>query len=597
MKKFLSLALVLVMVMSLSIPAFANKPAWVEDMKNGNGGQPVFGDSLPKGLQDKAVIPYGLRKDQKVTVEEMEDLIEEVLEYIENLDVDSDDDGLDDGTESVELIGLDEAEEIALEKKDGAIVKMSFGDDEYEFEILFKGELFEIEIDAITGDFEIDSDDDDDDYDLNDVISYETAKNIALDKVDEDNPIIIKVELDMEEADDDDEDDESIYEIEILTEKYEYEVAINAFSGKIVSFEKDLRDDDDWYRNQDRYRAGVDGNDDEGMVSAIMNLIDRIEYELEKEEPKLGHYMFQLEQKFSILQRIYGEKPEKEDYTKDLEDLLEVLEDAKDNSIYDADDVEAIEDIIDEIEALLEDEERISKKEFEELKIKAEKYFDMLDDVIKDSEVKALVEEVKAFIFANDFGASVGEFSQNEAMSLLTLVFKYQDADTEDLEDYFKDLKLAYKKFKMSKLVAGDYLETLEDYKTDLEQLLDADLTESEEDSRDDLIELIEKTVDNEKTTLERFYEIEEAVLALIEQEVATYEEELDNLIEEVKNTFLVSYEAVDQDELRSEKMTLVGEYFVALAGKKEAETEEEFKGVYLSLEEAYDNFMDFLEE
>src|SRR6056297_1524993 len=123
MKKFLSLALVLVMVMSLSIPAFADKPAWV-----GNNKAEKVEKELPKGLQDKAVIPYGHRKDQEVSVEDMEDFIEKVEDYIAELDLDSDDDSLGDATEDEdlenEIIDLEEAEAIALDEKDGSIVKM-----------------------------------------------------------------------------------------------------------------------------------------------------------------------------------------------------------------------------------------------------------------------------------------------------------------------------------------------------------------------------------------------------------------------------------------------------------------------------------------
>jgi len=503
MKKILSLVLVTVMVMSLSIPVFAAKPAWVGNDKNDE----EIEEALPKGLQEKAVVPYGHRKDQEVSEKDIEDLIEAVEDYIDelDLDLDSDDDGLDDATETVELIDLDDAEDIALDEKDGAIVKMSFDDEEYEFEIWFDGELFEVKVNAVNGDFEIESDDDE--YDLDDVISYEKAKAVALDEVDEKNAMVVEVELDMDESDDDDDDDEELeatYEVKVMTDEFTYKVKLNAFNGNVIDTDSDENDDDDWKKNRERNRD--EDEDDEGMVSAIENLIARIEYELEKDEPKLGHYMFQLESKFNVLQKIHGEK--EVDYASKLEKIVEALKDAEGNELYTTSEVNTMEDLVTKIEDRLDSEEAVSEKEYDAFKKDADEYLDQLDEIVEEKNVEALIEEVKQFIFANNFGTSIGNFSQNEAMSLLTLVFRYDDLESEDLEEYFEDLKLEYKKFKMSKLVAGDYLETINEYKADLESLEDADLTESEEESRDDLIKLINTINANKKMALGTFYDI-----------------------------------------------------------------------------------------
>lgn len=514
MKKFLSLALVLVMVMSLSIPAFADKPAWAANQKENDEGEEIESE-LPKGLQKKDVIPYGHRKDQEVTVEEMEDLIDEVLEYIENLDLDLDND----------------------------------------------------------------------DYDLEGIISLEAAKKAALEEVD---GTIVKIELEVEDRDDEDENQEASYKVEVRTDKKTYEIEINAFDGTIIEIESDENDDDEEEHDRDRDQDRDEYRED--MVSAIMNLIDRIEYELEKDEPELNHFMFKLESKFNVLQKKYGENPEKEDYTNDLEELLGDLKDIQDDSFFDTDEQEAIQIIIDAIDVALDTEDVISEADYDGFKKDADEYLDRIDQVVETEEVKALLEEVKDFIFENDFGSELGDYSPNEAMALLTLVIKYPSLNNDDLEEYFKDLKLSYKKFKMSKLVAGDYLETLLDYRDDLVLLNDEDLTDSEETLRDSLIEMIDKIEENEKMTLGNFYDVEEDALTLLE-DPTNYEEALGELINDVRAAILKDYENLNEADLEEARMTLLSESFVALVTKNEAETEEEFEEAYRSLEEAFDVF------
>jgi len=615
MKKFLSLALVLVMVMSLSIPAFADKPAWV-----GNNKAEKVEKELPKGLQDKAVIPYGHRKDQEVSVEDMEDFIEKVEDYIAELDLDSDDDGLDDGDEDEdlenEIIDLEEAEAIALDEKDGSIVKMSFDDDEYTFEIWFEDELFEVEVDAFSDDEEenVEVESKDDVYDLEDIMSYEDAKATAIDIIadeeDEDDDdiegIFIEIELDIEDEDD---DDEATYTVEFKTADKVYEIEFDADDGDLLDFETeaiDEDDDDDWEKDRDRDRYRDDDEEGDGMVSAIENLIARIDYELEKEDPSLGHFMFQLEQKFHVLQKIYGEAPEKEDYTEDLEELKDKLEDIEDNPLFDEDDDEdrdydqEISDLIGEIQDALNDEEIIDEASYEDFEEAADEYFEMLDDAVESDAVEDLVAEIRGFVLNNAFGSDVGQYSQEEALELLALLFEYPSIDEEDLDDYYKDLKLAYKKFKMSKLVAGDYLETLLEYQSDLGELDDEDLDASEEDLKAELIALITRVENAGKMPLGIFYDIEEGALSLLEdsvEDLEDYEVALDEKIDEVREAIFANYEDVDQDDLRAEKMILLGHYFQGIDDQKNADTEAAFEAAYNDLDQALIAFNDFIEQ
>ncbi|MEA1974000.1 MAG: hypothetical protein U9N10_00430 [Bacillota bacterium] len=601
MKKILSLVLVTVMVMSLSIPVFADKPDWA-----GNNNGKKVEKELPKGLQDKAVIPYGHRKDQVVSLEDIEALIEEVEDYIKALDPDSDDDGIADVDEeeelSVDIIDLGEAEEIALDEKDGSIVKMSFDEDNYTFEIWFGDKLFKVEVDAISKD--VDVEDKDDKYDLEGIMSYEDAKEVAIDIIADEEEIdssdvdgiFIEVELDIEE----DEEDESTYKVEFKTTTKTYEIEFNALNGDLIEFDSETNDEEyDWERDRDRDRD----SDDESMVPAIYNLIDRIELELEKEEPKLGHFMFQLEQKFNTLQKIYGEAPEKQDYIGDLEELRDELEEIKNDSIFTEEEQEEIQVLINDIQDAIDDladDEFISEDVYEDFEDDADEYFDMLDDKVESDEVEDLVTEIKDFALENDFGNDIGDYSKDEVMNLIMLAFEYSSIDKEDLEDYYKDLKFAYKKFKMSKLVAGDYLETLSEYKADLEALDDNELTEPEKTLKGDLIKLITRIENAGKMPLGIYYDIEEDALSLLGDTIedpVDYEVALDELIDEVKEVIFTSYKGVNQNELRDKKMILLGFYLQGIEDQENAETEAEFEAAYNKLDVGLIAFNNFLEQ
>ena len=166
---------------------------------------------------------------------------------IREVDKDDDDDDRSEVTGRNSEISLEEARRIALETVNGTIVEEERDDDSYDFEIRLDGRKYEIEINAFTGsveEFEIDDDDDDDrssdrkkkeDKDKNrnqqkssTSLTLEEARRIALERV---NGRITE-----EERDDDS------YEFEIRLDGKEYEIEINAFTGKIEEFE--VEDDD-----------------------------------------------------------------------------------------------------------------------------------------------------------------------------------------------------------------------------------------------------------------------------------------------------------------------------------------------------------------
>lgn len=153
-------------------------------------------------------------------------------------------------------ISVDQAVSIAKSRVNGIVTGFEFDDDEYEVEIYLNGYEYEIEINAYTGaitDVGIDEEDDIPvEIDLSAYrisqrpqaqapvqnqapaqvsgrISPERARQIALDRAGEGT--IVDFEYD---------DDE--YEIEIRQGRYEIEIEIDARTGNIIEFEREIDD-------------------------------------------------------------------------------------------------------------------------------------------------------------------------------------------------------------------------------------------------------------------------------------------------------------------------------------------------------------------
>ena len=177
--------------------------------------------------------------------------------------------------ESKGIISRADVEAIALARIKGEIIKLELDDDdddkpEYEIHIIADGVKHELEIDAFSGTItkhEIDDDDDNDDKktNINDksetvkadvtnqqkqIIGLDRAKSIALG--------LVRGEIKSIELDDDDDDME--YKIEIVSEGREYEIEIDAYTGKVLEFETDDLDDD-W--------VDFDDDDDDGYEQPI----------------------------------------------------------------------------------------------------------------------------------------------------------------------------------------------------------------------------------------------------------------------------------------------------------------------------------------
>ena len=188
-----------------------------------------------------------------------------------------------------EFIGEKKAKEIALGLVKGEIVKFELDDvydddddnPEYEIDIIANGFKYEIELDAYTGrvlEFERDDDYRDDSKKINinnaskadnkpsvekstpvsvstkpakkQVIGAAKAKEIALGLTK--GGKVVEFELD--------EDDGRLeYEIEIKANGYEYEIELDAYTGKVLDFEKDH--DDDYYDDNDDWDDDWDDDD------------------------------------------------------------------------------------------------------------------------------------------------------------------------------------------------------------------------------------------------------------------------------------------------------------------------------------------------
>ena len=152
---------------------------------------------------------------------------------------------IDKSIEGKTMISREEAQRIALERVDGEIIKLELDDShddddpEYDIEILADGVKYEMEIDAYTGEIkEFEADDYDHNHDDRSAsssnqqpqkssqgrISADQAKSIALELTG--GGKITDFDLD---------DDE--YEIEIKIDGKEYDIEIDAYTGKVIDFE------------------------------------------------------------------------------------------------------------------------------------------------------------------------------------------------------------------------------------------------------------------------------------------------------------------------------------------------------------------------
>ena len=147
--------------------------------------------------------------------------------------------------QSKQLIGFKKAKEVALKKVKGKVddidLETENGKVYYEVEIdTDKKQEFEVKVDAYTAKVlsvkESNDDDDDDNVQSTDnLITEKDAIAIANKGI---NGKVVSIELDSD-------DGRYEYEIELLTKEGEYEITIDAATGKILEKDFDSKDDND----------------------------------------------------------------------------------------------------------------------------------------------------------------------------------------------------------------------------------------------------------------------------------------------------------------------------------------------------------------
>lgn len=150
-------------------------------------------------------------------------------------------------TTNKEMISVEKVKEIALSKVTGHVENIELesykGNQYYEVEVENGKKDYDLYIDAYTGEVQLMKEDrnDDDDSDnrtgvvqSSNLISDEKAKQLAEKAV---NGTVTELELD-------EDDGQFVYELELITNKGEADVEIDAITGKVIEINFDHEDDD-----------------------------------------------------------------------------------------------------------------------------------------------------------------------------------------------------------------------------------------------------------------------------------------------------------------------------------------------------------------
>ena len=137
---------------------------------------------------------------------------------------------MENNRETKEMLSVEKVKEIALSKYDGHIEHIELDHDDgltyYEVEIEDGDAEYELAVEAFTGEI------DDDEFmrnSLDEVISFEAAEKIAVEHF---GGNLIDIELD-------EDDGHYEYEMELMTERGEVELTIDAVTGEIIESELD----------------------------------------------------------------------------------------------------------------------------------------------------------------------------------------------------------------------------------------------------------------------------------------------------------------------------------------------------------------------
>jgi uncharacterized membrane protein YkoI len=151
-----------------------------------------------------------------------------------------------------ELIGIEKAKAVALEKVDGIVESVELEKDNgqtyYEVDIDKDNKDFDIDVDAYTAKIiSIDESHDDDDDDNHEVHASAATKGSLISEKEAITIAKKNIEGEVVEIELDEDDGRYEYEMELKTAQGEAEITIDAKSGKVVELEND--DDDDQYED------------------------------------------------------------------------------------------------------------------------------------------------------------------------------------------------------------------------------------------------------------------------------------------------------------------------------------------------------------
>ncbi len=178
-------------------------------------------------------------------------------------------------------------QEIELDLEDGVMVyEVSFDYNTFEYEIdinAITGEAVKFEKDLLN-DEDIDDNNDDDNEDDDDdddtssvaveVITSEEALQIAVAEVEKDLGIQVTGELIDQTVEFDEDDNKNIYEISFEYDNYEFDIDVDAVTGEVVKFDKDLNDDIDDDKDDDQDDIDDDKDDDQDDIDDDQDDID-----------------------------------------------------------------------------------------------------------------------------------------------------------------------------------------------------------------------------------------------------------------------------------------------------------------------------------
>jgi len=322
------------------------------------------------------------------------------------------------------------------------------------------------------------------------------------------------------------------------------------------------------------------------IIEAINLSIERINLELLKEEPELNDLFYHLSRKFEILKRQVVDCEEEINYVDELTTLKEELEEILDNDELSQEDEDAIEVLISDIELLLLEDE-ITEEEYDAIVERALEYIETeaKEEVIDETKLDELINDITDFIIENEFGDEIGEFSLEQSNAIYNKIIAYDPNDVDD-DAVYDELLADFENLKLTEIVAGSYLIKVNDYKILLASIVTEDFTEDELLEYDALMVLVDLVITNEKMTLGEFNIIESQTVGFI-LDIDYYILELDTLIDEARDLILNNPIDLNDKDLFKSRMEFVIDFLNVLKLKSNAETISDYQEAIEFLEEA----------